>query len=85
MTRLQDLRRYGLPKGLSTLRFDAGSFPPAPAACYGTSWQLLRSDSHRLADTSFGAGHTKRIPPFLQSVPASLGTLSGTYGNGSFA
>ena len=40
------------PKGLSTLRFDAGRFPPTPAACYRASWQLPGPDSHRLADTS---------------------------------
>src|SRR6266498_3819956 len=28
------------PTGLSTLRFDAGRFPPTPAACYWASWQL---------------------------------------------
>ena len=40
------------PKGLSTLRFDAGRFPPTPAVCYRASWQLPGPDSHRLADTS---------------------------------
>jgi hypothetical protein len=40
------------PKGLSTLRFDAGRFPPTPAACYRASWQLPGPDLHRLADTS---------------------------------
>ena len=40
------------PKGLPTLRFDAGRFPPTPAVCYRASWQLPGPDSHRLADTS---------------------------------
>ena len=40
------------PKGLLTLRFDAGRLPPTPAACYRASWQLPGPDSHRLADTS---------------------------------
>jgi len=45
------------PKGLSTLRFDAGRFPPTPAACYRASWQLPGPDSHRLADTSLRVNH----------------------------
>jgi hypothetical protein len=44
------------PQGLSTLRFDAGRFPPTPAACYWASWQLPRPDSHRLASTGLRAG-----------------------------
>ena len=40
------------PSWLSTLRFDAGRFPPTPAACYRASWQLPGPDSHRLATTS---------------------------------
>jgi hypothetical protein len=40
------------PKGLSTLGFDAGRFPPAPPACYRASWQLPGPDSHRQATTS---------------------------------
>jgi len=45
------------PKGLSTLRFNAGRFPPTPAACYRASWQLPGPDSHRLADTSLRVDH----------------------------
>src|SRR5207245_850926 len=45
------------PKALSTLRFDAGRFPPTPAACYRASWQLPGPDSHRLADTSLRVDH----------------------------
>ena len=40
------------PKGLLTLRFDAGRLPPTPAACYRAPWRLPGPDSHRLADTS---------------------------------
>ena len=28
------------PKRLSTMRFDAGRFPPAPAVCYRAPWRL---------------------------------------------
>ncbi len=45
------------PKGLSTLRFSTGRFPPAPAACYRASWQLPGPDFHRLADTSLRVDH----------------------------
>ena len=45
------------PKGLSTLRFSTGRFPPAPAACYRASWQLPGPDFHRLADTSLRVNH----------------------------
>ena len=58
------------PSWLSTLRFDAGRFPPTPAACYRASWQLPGPDSHRLATTSFGSGHDR-----LAITPLSLGTL----------
>jgi hypothetical protein len=40
-------------EGLLTLRFDAGRFPPTPAACYRAPWRLPGPDSHRLATTSF--------------------------------
>src|SRR6266540_4495443 len=40
------------PTGLLTLRFGAGRFPPAPAACYRAPWRLPGPDSHRLATTS---------------------------------
>ena len=49
--------RYG-PLGRSpfagplTLRFDAGRFPPTPAACYRAPWRLPGPDSHRQATTS---------------------------------
>ncbi len=39
-------------KGLSTLRFNAGRFPPTLAACYRASWQLPGPDFHRQAATS---------------------------------
>ena len=45
------------PTGLLTLRFDAGRFPPTPAACYRASWQLPGPDSHRQATTSFSLDH----------------------------
>ena len=45
------------PKGLSTLRFSTGRFPPALAACYRASWQLPGPDFHRLADTSLRVDH----------------------------
>jgi hypothetical protein len=38
--------------GLLTLHFDAGRFPPTPAACYRAPWRLPGPDSHRLATTS---------------------------------
>src|SRR5215210_133840 len=41
------------PKGLLTLRFDPGRFPPKPAACYRASWQLPGPDLPRQATTSF--------------------------------
>jgi hypothetical protein len=45
------------PKGLLTLRFSTGRFPPALAACYRASWQLPGPDFHRLADTSLRVNH----------------------------
>jgi hypothetical protein len=39
-------------KGLSTLSFDAGRFPPTLPACYRAIWQLPGPDSHRQATTS---------------------------------
>ena len=57
------------PKGLSTLRFDAGRFPPTPAACYWASWQLPRPDSHRLASTGL---HVRHLPVHhLLSLPGA--------------
>ena len=43
--------------GLLTLRFDAGRFPPTPAACYRAPWRLPGPDSHRLATASLRPGH----------------------------
>lgn len=40
------------PKGLLTLRFDPGRFPPVPATCYRASWQLPGLDFHQLVRTS---------------------------------
>ncbi len=45
------------PKGLLTLRFSTGRFPPALAACYRASWQLPGPDLHRLADTGLRVNH----------------------------
>src|SRR6266498_1174193 len=57
------------PTGLSTLRFDAGRFPPTPAACYRASWQLPRPDSHRLASTGLRVRH---LPvPHLLPLPGA--------------
>ena len=58
------------PPWLSTLRFDAGRFPPTPAACYRAPWRLPGPDSHRLATTSFRSGHDR-----LAITSLSLGTL----------
>ena len=54
--------------GLSTLRFDAGRFPPTPTACYRASWQLPGPDSHRQATTSTNSEIT-----YIRSPPVSLG------------
>ncbi len=54
--------------GLSTLRFDAGCFPPTPAACYRASWQLPGPDSHRQATTSTNSEIT-----YTRSPPVPLG------------
>jgi len=43
---LRTARLLPLP-GLSTLRFDAGRFPPTPAVCYRALWRLPGPDSHR--------------------------------------
>jgi hypothetical protein len=59
------------PEGLSTLRFDAGRFPPTPAACYRASWQLPGPDSHRLAATSLHADHLNSINSFKQGAHAA--------------
>jgi hypothetical protein len=65
------------PPWLSTLRFDAGRFPPTPAACYRASWQLPGPDSHRLADASLRTPRDHATS--LTSSPADrarpLGTL----------
>src|SRR5215211_3521180 len=45
-------RTVAPPTGALTLRFDAGRFPPTPAACYRASWQLPGRDLHPLAVTS---------------------------------
>lgn len=59
-------RYFAPPKGLSTLRFDAGRFPPTPAACYRAPWRLPGPDFHRLADTglrtSLSSGHEILLP-----------------------
>jgi hypothetical protein len=59
------------PKGLSTLRFDAGRFPPTPAACYRASWQLPGPDSHRLAATSLHVDHLNLTNSFKQGAHAA--------------
>ena len=58
------------PPWLSTLRFDAGRFPPTPAACYRAPWRLPGPDSHRLATASFRSGHDR-----YTITSQSLGTL----------
>jgi hypothetical protein len=40
------------PKGLSTLGFDAGRFPPTLPACYQAPWHLPGPNFHRQADAS---------------------------------
>src|SRR6266540_4927021 len=62
------------PTGLSTLRFDAGRFPPTPAACYWPSWQLPRPDSHRPASTGLRVGLSCPPPPLTTRCPTLLGT-----------
>lgn len=57
------------PSWLSTLRFDAGRFPPTPAACYRASWQLPGPDSHRLADASL---RTHAITPPASPPPPRI-------------
>jgi hypothetical protein len=57
------------PSWLSTLRFDAGRFPPTPAACYRASWQLPGPDSHRLADASL---RTHAITPRASPPPPRI-------------
>jgi hypothetical protein len=67
------------PKGLSTLGFDTGRFPPMPPACYRASWQLPGPDFHRQADTSLSAWVTSTSPPpFVSShVPTPAGHERG--------
>src|SRR5829696_4839715 len=57
------------PSWLSTLRFDAGRFPPTPAACYRAPWQLPGPDPHRLADTSL---RTHTITPRASPPPPPI-------------
>ena len=64
------------PKGLSTLRFDAGRFPPTPAACYRASWQLPGPDFHRLAEHELAHGHLTTRHLLMMIMPALLGTLT---------
>jgi len=61
-------------EGLLTLHFDAGRFPPAPAACYRAPWRLPGPDSHRLATTSF---HRLRSHHHRRDPLRSLGVLPG--------
>ncbi len=55
--------------GLLTLRFDAGRFPPTPAACYRASWQLPGRDLHPLAVTSLQA---RPITPRASPPPGQI-------------
>ena len=55
------------PKGLLSLGFAAGRFPPTPPACYWASWQLPGPDSYRQVDTSLHVATPKTPPPFLCS------------------
>jgi hypothetical protein len=57
------------PQGLSTPRFDAGRFPPTPAACYQAPWRLPGPDFHRLADTRLCAGQLISTPPLIDMCP----------------
>jgi hypothetical protein len=74
---LVDAQVQAIPFALSTLRFDAGRFPPTPAACYWASWQLPRPDSHRLASTGLRVRHlpVHHLLP-LPGAPTLLGTRS---------
>ena len=74
------------PKGLSTLRFDAGRFPPTPAACYRASWQLPGPDSHRLADTSLARGlpqHNHLQHQVAHTAGHTKSRLAGPSGGGT--
>jgi len=65
------------PKGLSTLGFDAGRFPPTPPACYRASWQLPGPDFHRLVSTPLSTWVTSNCTTSFSSVscaPRLLGT-----------
>ena len=62
------------PKGLLSLGFDTGRFPPMPPACYGASWQLPRPDLHRQASTNLHVGYFNRTTSFrLWFVPHAAG------------
>src|SRR5713226_220344 len=81
-------------EGLLTLHFDAGRFPPTPAACYRAPWRLPGPDSHRLATTSFRTSQitsslawplsiTGRTPVLVQirsQLSAILRVLTGQFG-----
>src|SRR3954468_740947 len=69
-------RPVASPEGLLTLHFDAGRFPPAPAACYRAPWRLPGPDSHRLATTSFRPSQiiSSRSLPISGRTPESRGT-----------
>jgi hypothetical protein len=60
-------------KGLSTLRFNAGRFPPTLAACYRASWQLPGPDFHRLADTSLRVDHLNNITSYQSRCTHAAG------------
>jgi hypothetical protein len=53
------------PKGLSTLGFDAGRFPPTPPACYPAPWHLPGPDLHRhgRCELMFESGSTSLASP----------------------
>ncbi len=61
-------------KGLSTLRFNAGRFPPTLAACYRASWQLPGPDFHRLADTDLRVDHLNETTSWSSPCATLLGT-----------
>jgi hypothetical protein len=48
------------PKGLSTLRFDAGRFPPTPAACYRALLATTRTGLTPAGGHELARGHLTR-------------------------
>ena len=59
------------PKGLLTLGFDTGRFPPTPPACYRASWQLPGPDFHRLVDTPLSTWITSNRTTSFRQWPGA--------------